>query len=167
MLFRSLNIANAGAVFLNTRTLENAGTVLWTGAGSLVMNFSAVLTNRAGAFFQVQNASPFVANVGSSRIDNAGTFRKSVTSGTTTVPNGIAFNNSGTVDLRSGILAANGSYASSSNALLNCALGGTTAGTGYGQLQVAGTVTLNGALSVDLLPGFSPATNDAFTWLDG
>ncbi len=47
----------------------------------------------------------------------------------------------------------------------NCALGGTTAGTGYGQLQVSGTVTLNGALSVDLTNGFSPALNDSFTVL--
>jgi hypothetical protein len=160
-----LHIANASAVFLNTRTLENRGTVLWTGAGSLVMNLNAVLTNCAGALFHVQNASAFVANVGNSRIDNGGTFRKSVTNGTTTVPNGIALNNSGTVDIRSGILAANGGYASSSNALLNCALGGTIAGTNYGQLQVAGAVTLNGALSVDFTDGFSPALNNSFTVL--
>jgi hypothetical protein len=49
--------------------------------------------------------------------------------------------------------------------LLNCALGGTTAGTNYGQLQVAGAVTLNGALSVELLNGFVPALNDSFTVL--
>src|SRR5262249_49628865 len=60
---------------------------------------------------------------------------------------------------------ANGTYASSSNAVLNCALGGTNVGTGYGRLQVAGTVTLNGGLSGDLLPGFLPATNDTFTLL--
>ena len=75
------------------------------------------------------------------------------------------FNNYGTVDLRTGILAANGGYVSSANALLNCALGGTTAGTGFGQLQVGGAVTLNGALSVDLIPGFTPANNDTFTVL--
>ena len=44
-------------------------------------------------------------------------------------------------------LAANGGYTSTTNALLNCALGGTTAGAGYGRLQVAGAVTLNGALN--------------------
>ena len=76
-----------------------------------------------------------------------------------------SFNNYGTVDIRTGILAANGGYVSSSSALLNCALGGTTAGTGYGQLQVAGSVTLNGSLSVDLVNGFVPATNDTFTVL--
>jgi hypothetical protein len=30
-------------------------------------------------------------------------------------------------------------------------------------LQKSGTLTLAGALSVDLLPGFTPTTNDAFT----
>ncbi len=67
------------------------------------------------------------------------------------------------MDLRRGVLLANGGYVSSPNVLLHCALGGTSAGTGYGQLQVAGTLTLNGALSVDFSNGFSPALNDSFT----
>jgi hypothetical protein len=101
----------------------------------------------------------------SSRIDNAGTFRKSVGTGVTTVGAGVNFTNYGTVDLRSGILAANGAYASSSNALLSCALGGTTPGTNYGRLQVSGTVMLDGALGVELVNGFVPSTNDTFTVL--
>src|SRR5205085_706535 len=48
-----LNIASG--VFLNTRTLENGGTVLWTGAGNHIFLNGAVITNRAGALFQVQN----------------------------------------------------------------------------------------------------------------
>ena len=159
----TLNLAVTNAVALNNRTLENAGTVLWTGPG-LVQISSAVITNRAGGLFEAQNAARFEA-FGLDRFDNAGTFRKSVSPGTTTVPSGVSFNNFGTVDIRSGILAANGGYVSAPNALLNCALGGTMAGTNYGQLKVAGAVTLNGALSVDLLPGFSPATNDTFTVL--
>ena len=145
-----------------TRTLENGGTVLWTNNGTIALN-GGIITNRPGSLFHAQGAGLLGILGGSPRFDNAGTFRKSVSTGTTTIASGVPFNNSGTVDLRSGILVANGGYASSSNALLNCALGGTIAGTNYGQLQVAGTVTLNGGLSVDLLPGFSPATNDAFT----
>jgi hypothetical protein len=156
-------MANPGAVFLS-RTLENSGTTLWTGAGNINLA-GAVITNRAGALFHAQNAATLGFAGGANRFDNAGTFRKSANTGATTVGSGVSFNNSGTVDLRSGILAANGGYTSSSNALLNCALGGTTAGTGYGQLQVAGAVTLNGALSVDLINGFVPATNDSFTVL--
>jgi hypothetical protein len=49
--------------------------------------------------------------------------------------------------------------------VLSSGLAGTTAGTNYGQLQVANSVTLNGSLSVDLANGYVPATNDAFTVL--
>ncbi len=138
--------------------------MLWTGAGNINVN-NTVITNRAGALFHAQNAASFVSGAGGGRFDNAGTFRKSANAGTMTVAGNVGFNNYGMVDIRSGIVVANNGYASSSNALLNCALGGTTPGTGYGQLQVAGTVTLNGALSVDLINGFSPALNDTFTVL--
>jgi hypothetical protein len=150
---------------LSGRTLENGGTLVWSGVGSLGLFSGAVITNRPGALFHVQNAASISSIPGPARFDNAGTFRKSVSTGTTTFASGVPFNNFGTVDIRSGILAANGDYASSSNAVLNCTLGGTSPGTNYGQLQVAGAVTLNGALSVDLVNGFSPALNDSFTVL--
>jgi len=159
----TLNAAIPSVVLLNGRTLENSGTVLWTGTGSIGMTSSAVITNRAGALFDARSAALLSAGSGANRFDNAGTFRKSANTGTITC--GVSFNNSGTVDLRSGIMKASGGYVSSSNALLNCTLSGTTAGTNYGQLQVAGTVTLNGALSVELVNGFSPALNDSFTVL--
>jgi hypothetical protein len=69
------------------------------------------------------------------------------------------------VNLVGGTLAASGGYTSRSNSLLNCAMGGTTAGAGFGQLQVGGAVSLNGSLSVDLINGFSPALDDSFTVL--
>ena len=146
-------------ITLTSRTLENAGTIVWTGGGSCYLN-GAVITNRPGALFDAQNAASLFGASG--RFDNAGTFRKEINSGTTTFDNNVSFNNYGTLDIQTGFVAANHGYASSASALLNCALGGTTAGTGYGQLQVANTVTLNGGLSVNLL-GYSPATNDTFT----
>jgi len=159
----TLSLANPNSIGLQ-RTLENAGTVAWTGPG-LIGLLNGVITNRAGAVFEAFNANRLAFSGGGCRFDNVGTFRKLGAAGTTAIDAGLPFNNAGTVDIRSGILAANGGYSSSSNALLNCALGGTTPGTNYGQLQVAGTVTLNGGLSVDLLPGFTPATNDTFTVL--
>jgi|ERR1041385_544914 hypothetical protein len=81
----------------------------------------------------------------------------------TGIETGVAFNNYGTLDIRSGILAPKGGYFSASNALLNCSLAGTNAGTGYGRLQISGTVSLNGALSVDLSNGFIPAVGDSFS----
>jgi len=158
----TLNLNNSGVVMLQ-RTLENGGTTLWTGA-NITMD-SAVITNRAGALFHAQNAATLMQRSGLNRFDNAGTFRKSGNIGTTTLTSNVGLNNYNTVEIRSGILAANGGYVSSSNALLNSAISGTTAGTGFGQLQVAGTVNLNGSLSVDLINGFIPAANDFFTVL--
>jgi len=157
----TLQVGGPSGVSLK-RTLENGGTALWTAAGTMIL-LNGVITNRAGGLFNVQNAAQFFFAGGACRFDNTGTFRKSASTGTTTIGSGLNFTNYGTVDIRSGILAANGGYVSSPGALLNCALGGTTPGTNYGQLQVAGAVTLNGALSVDLINGFSPAINDSFT----
>jgi hypothetical protein len=68
------------------------------------------------------------------------------------------------VDLQSGFLSASGgAYASASNAVLNCGLTGPVPGTNYGQLQVAGPVTLNGTLRVNLTNNYIPTTNDSFT----
>jgi hypothetical protein len=158
----TLNINTPSAVTMNTRTLENGGTILWTGS-NISLNAS-VITNRPGALFHALNAAGiyFVSAVG--RVDNAGTFRKT-SSGTTIVGPNIAFNNYNIVEIRSGILAANGGYISRINSLLNCAIGGTSPGTNFGQLRVAGAVNLNGSLSVDLVNGFIPARDDSFTVL--
>jgi archaellum component FlaF (FlaF/FlaG flagellin family) len=160
----TLHLAISNAVGLhNSYTLENGGTVLWSGPG-IIQIISAIITNRPGALFEAQSNARFEAS-GINRFDNAGIFRKSAGAGTTTVRSGMTFHNYGMVDLRSGILAANGGYTSTSNALLHCALGGTIPGTNYGQLQVAGPVTLDGAFSVDFTDGFSTALNDSFTVL--
>jgi hypothetical protein len=161
----TLNAAVLGSATLNARSLENGGTILWTGAGDIGVIGGAVLTNRAGALFEAQNAAGLGGVIPNGRLDNAGTFRKSVNTGTTTVNSGLSFNNYGTTDIRSGILSMQGGYFPAANALLNCALGGTNVGTGWGQLQVAGTVTLNGGLSVDFSNAFTPALNDSFTVL--
>jgi hypothetical protein len=162
----TFTFANARSVTLDTRTLGNAGTVLWAGNGGLGGYSGAVITNRAGALFEAQNNASFTyIYYAACRFDNAGTFRKDTGTGTTTFSSFFGFNNYNTLDIRSGIVAANGGYACTANSTLACALGGTTAGTGYAQLQAAGTVTLNGALSVVLTNGYLPTTSDSFTVL--
>jgi hypothetical protein len=156
----TLNINNPSTVFLTTRTLENGGTVLWTGTN--ITLGTAVITNRPGGLFQAQNAATIGFTTAGNRIDNAGTFRKSANTGTTTIIPNIAFNNYNTVEIRSGILTVNGGYTSRTTSILNCALGGTTPGSGFGQLQAGGTVNLNGLLNVDFINGFVPAVNDSF-----
>jgi hypothetical protein len=142
-----------------SRPLENGGTVIFTGVHGMSVN-NVVITNRHGALFNVQNATT-ISSSGSTRFDNAGTFRKSVSVGTAAL--GFPFNNYGTMEIHTGILALFGTFTATSDSRLNCALGGTTAGTGYGQLQKSGVIALNGALSVDLLPGFVPPTNSTYT----
>jgi len=162
----TLNIANPAPVPVQNRTLENGGMLLWTGAGNLAVFNGAVITNRAGALFHVQGPASLSGNgFDSGRIDNAGTFRKSVYSGTMTIGAGTTFNNSGTVDLQTGILAANGGFTPTAGALLSCVLGGTTPGVGYSQLQVGGSVALAGNLSLSLANNFVPPANSVYTVL--
>jgi hypothetical protein len=159
----TLTIANPSFLTITTRTLDNAGTTVWTGAGSIVLS-GAVITNRLGALFNAQNSSPIFFGGGAPRFDNAGLFRKSFSSGTNTIDS-VTFSNYGTVDIQTGVLAANGGYASSSNAVLNCAIAGTVPAANYGQLQVSGSVTLRGTLSVNLTNNYVPTTNDSFAVL--
>jgi hypothetical protein len=84
----------AGGVALNTRTLENGGTGLWTGTGNI--SLGSIITNRAGALFDAQNATTLSVNAVSARFDNAGTFRKSANAGTLTVANGSALGSNAT-----------------------------------------------------------------------
>ena len=138
----TLTINNPGNyISIINRTLDNAGTVLWPAGGSLSVN-GGVITNEPGALFQVLGPQSINGAGGAPRFDNAGTFRKSVSIGPATLA--IPFTNYGLVDIQSGFLVMNGGYASTSNAVLNCALAGKAPGTNFGQLQVSGSVTLTG-----------------------
>ena len=57
--------------------------------------------------------------------------------------------------LTSGNLSLSGTYTAE--------IGGTTACTQYDQLQVTGTVTVGGSLSLSLVNGFTPKAGDSFT----
>ncbi len=129
----TFNLITSASFGLATRILENGGTVLWTGAGAFNVNSGAVITNRPGALFEVQNALPFITVSGDVGFDNAGTFRKSVSSGTTTF--GMPLNNYGTMDLQSGTLLCNASFLNSGSVTLSAgatnrlAAGGSATGT--------------------------------------
>ena len=159
----ALNIAGFtgyGGVYLTDRTLENGGTTVWGGGN---FDMSGVITNDAGASFQIQNSAVFNFEGGTPQFNNAGTFLTPTAK--TVAFYGIPLKNSGTVNIQGGILMANAGYVSSMNAVLDCALGGTTPGTNYGQLQVPGVVTLNGTLNLILTNNYVPTTNDSFTVL--
>ena len=72
----TLNIPGSDTVYLSSRTVENGGTILWTRPANIYTVDNTVITNRAGALFDAQNAASFYLvffGGNPSRIDNAGT----------------------------------------------------------------------------------------------
>src|SRR5262249_4292357 len=96
---------------LDGRALDNAAAAVWTGRGNVSVGNGASFNNLAGASFSADTdtlATATFTTFGSpvSAFNNAGTFSKLDTSGTTAF--NVAFNNSGSVDVQSGTLAFNG-----------------------------------------------------------
>ena len=119
-------------------TLTNAGTVTWTSPGELGVSARTVIDNQAGALFDFQNdeAIAFHTDDGFApyRLNNAGTIRKSASTGTSTFTPYTYLTNSGAVDVESGTLVL-GNYVAN--------LSGTTL-TG-GRFRTAGTLVIPGA----------------------
>jgi hypothetical protein len=65
-----------------------------------------------------------------------------------------------------GILTVSGTYHQNSGGVLNIAIGGTTPGTKYDQLNVTGGATLSGTLNLSLLNGFVPTVGSTFEILN-
>jgi hypothetical protein len=55
-----------------------------------------------------------------------------------------------------------GDYNQTGTGILNMRIGGTTAGTGYDQLNITGSAMLGGTLNVNLINGFSPSSGDVY-----
>ncbi|MBI4664593.1 MAG: hypothetical protein HY735_37855, partial [Verrucomicrobia bacterium] len=131
---------------LEENTIDNAGTMRWTGTGGLQSSTAVVINNQAGGVFEalndasLQHFSQSVPAV----FNNAGVFRKSVGTNVTLIQN-VVFNNSGKVEIQSGTLDFSGDYPQSAGAtILN---GGTLKATAIkidgGVLGGAGTVSGN------------------------
>jgi subtilisin family serine protease len=61
-----------------------------------------------------------------------------------------------------GVLTITGNFTQSSGGDLYIEIGGTNAGTDYGQLSVGGTANLDGTLSVKLINGFTPSSGSNY-----
>jgi len=120
----TLNLTGTGTRFIDGGTLNNSGTVNWSGGNNLSIFNSGVINNLAAGLFSVKNDSLIYQHCCSAgqAFNNAGTFRKSVATGTTSVNNN-GFNNSGTVDIQSGTFAP--SSGGTSTSVFNAASGGT------------------------------------------
>ncbi|MDB6025776.1 MAG: hypothetical protein JWM68_1999 [Verrucomicrobiales bacterium] len=124
-------------------TINNSGTALWTGTGSIYGRSGSALNNTGT--FQIQNDSQFYNNSGGAPVpifNNLGTIRKSVATGLTVVSSangGWTFNNSGLIDIQTGVL--------SSQTQLNLNNGGSFSGSGTTRVDIA-TATMNGSNNI-------------------
>ena len=131
-----LVIAGSANKFMNAYRLINNGSGTWGGAGSLYFQGGSVLDNR-GTFNATNDASIVYKGGVQSMVLNSGVFNKSSVSGTGVTDIVIPFNNSGTVNVNSGVLSLSA--------------GGTDTGTAWtlssgGTARLsAGTFTFNGA----------------------
>ena len=98
----TLTISDIAAKSLSARNLVNAGTINWTGTGSINGSLNAVINNQSGAVFDAQSDS----SISGLTINNAGLFKKSAGTGTTTVS--ATFNNTGAVQVQNGTLNLGG-----------------------------------------------------------
>lgn len=139
--------ATTGLISVNggNLTLTQSGTTpSFTNEGTVSVASGRTWTTTSGT----------LSNVANGRLQGAGTISVS----------GTTFTNSGVVapGVSPGILTIAGSYPEDSLADLEIEIGGTTAGTQYDRLAVSGTITLAGALHVQMINGFSPSAGDAF-----
>ncbi len=159
----NLSISGTADKNLNGAALNNAGTSIWTGTGNLIGFNGAAITN--SGLFELHNdaALDYCCGGFAATFYNqaAGTLRKTLATGTTTIGN-FNFTNNGTVDLSSGVLALAGGYAPSPASQLRVALGGQVAGTQFSQLNLGGAAALAGTLNVSLANGFSPTNGSSF-----
>ncbi len=143
-----------GTSTLDTRTLDNSGTITWTG-GTFYINSPAVLNNLSGALFDMQsNSTMSWSATGTGTFNNTGTFRKSAGAGTSTIVD--IFNNTGgTIEGQSGTLSftgggthTGGTYTVSSGATVTHSavhsFSGSFSGTISGTLENTGTFTATG-----------------------
>ncbi|MDQ5823060.1 MAG: S-layer homology domain-containing protein [Chloroflexota bacterium] len=109
----SLNLSGSNSKNLSARTLNNQGTATWLGTGAINLEAGATMNN-SGLFDAQNNAS--IASAGQGTFRNTGTFRKSASTGITTIASAVTFeNDKGTVDVAGGTLRFGGASSASAS----------------------------------------------------
>jgi hypothetical protein len=111
-------------------------------------------TQNGGTTIVDGNLKAGLINIQAGNVFGTKTLRGSVQSSGTITP--------GDSPTLTGLLAITGAYTQNSTGNLNISIGGLTAGTQFGQLNVTSTATLNGTLNVSLINGFVPNIGDSF-----
>jgi YD repeat-containing protein len=162
-------------------TLDNAGTIVQTGAGNLTGGTYGggqqfTFNNLAGGVYDFQSDSSFVMQYsGSGTLNNTGILRKSAGTGTSSIGWNVPFCNlGGTIDVQTGqlTLAGNGTstggtFTVAAGAVLNLTPGasgtysGTYTGSGGGTVQLSGGTLTAGAGATVAFPA------GMFQWTGG
>ena len=148
----TLNMANASSLLITSCTLDNGGTALWSG-GTIGM-IGGVITNEAGALFQIQNPASIFDDGGSPRFDNAGTVR--ITGSGTNFFELVPFNNYRDTQIQGGTLRIDGGL---NNGTMEVPAG-TTLSLGIGTFNASPASSITGA-------GNFAVTTDALATLSG
>ena len=97
---------NGGDHQISTRRLELNGATSWT-AARILIGFGASMVNNPGGVFTASGEQDFQYWGGATAVfDNLGTFNRNVIGTTTTIPNGIVFNNSSSTVRHPGAVGA-------------------------------------------------------------
>lgn len=151
--------------FATSGRLVIEGTVAVTGTGDIetlaASASSAEISIAAGGLLDVQTNADITDGGFSNRggmINNAGTFQKSGGTGTTLIAEAWTVDNTGTIDVDTGTLEIDGSFAHAGTSAIDVAAGATVqfdgAVTGESSFTGEGSVVFND----DYHPGASPAT---------
>lgn len=143
--------------------MDHAGTGVWTGTGTFQVNHGTFNVLN-GAVFDIQTDASLSDSDGSGTVgtvNNLGTIRKSVATGTTSITVS-GFNNSGVLELERGVLNLPSTSTATPGSKLRVGLGGTTAGSGHGRLEMNGVANLTGSLEAFLTSGYQPASGAFF-----
>jgi len=110
--FQGPIVIGANSVSLNNFTFDNAGTVTWMGNTAIFLDTASAWNNLAGSLLDARNdATVRLQPAGGSQpqFNNAGTFRKSAGTGTTSLQQ-VAFTNTGSIEVLSETMDLLGSF---------------------------------------------------------
>ncbi len=139
------NIANAGRASL-TVTDEAEFSASTVSVGSAAGGSGTLTVSNGG-----QTHSPTLTVFQGSRLQGDGTVHSTVTNRGTVAPG-----------VSAGAMTVDGDYAQSETGVLSIEIGGTAPGADHDQLVVTGGATLDGALHIELINGFTPQPGDVF-----
>ena len=147
--------------------LTNTNTISQGDGSNLSMYQGGAITNQAGALWLMSGTNGIFNGSQAGPIGNAGTWRKSGASTTSTIQS-VPFNNTGTLAIDSGKLFILGPNVLNlmPTGTLSFKLSGPTPQVDFGKLEGTHTLTAGGTLGITLGTGFTPALGNSFDLID-